>query len=234
MVYVFPTVSDLVDSEELKFAQANGYKIDVLKGYSFNKVDSVFVDYINDLYLIKSNKNNTDVTTRLMAKSLLNNLLGRFGMDYTKPITKICDISKLDKIALSKNIINHREISEGKYLVSFSTKDDFSVANDFGIDILNFLNKYKTMEPSVSHNNVSLPISAAVTAYGRIHISKIKLDILNNYKGNIYYSDTDSIVTNVKLKNEHVSPTQIGLLKLEHEISSAYFISGKTYCFINS
>jgi len=41
-------------------------------------------------------------------------------------------------------------------------------------------------------DNTSIVISAAVTAYARIHISKIKLDILSK-GGKIFYSDTDSI-----------------------------------------
>ena len=55
----------------------------------------------------------------------------------------------------------------------------------------------------------------SLLCYGRIHIKKIKLLILNN-KGIIYYSDTDSIVTNIKLAQEMVSSSDIGKLKLEH------------------
>jgi hypothetical protein len=55
------------------------------------------------------------------------------------------------------------------------------------------------------------------------------LGILNS-GGKIYYSDTDSIVTDLKLGDDLISPTEIGKLKLEHEISRAIFISGKSYC----
>lgn len=44
-----------------------------------------------------------------------------------------------------------------------------------------------------------LLVSAAVNAYGTIHINKLKLHILEKLKGKIYYTDTDSIVTNVQL-----------------------------------
>lgn len=56
-------------------------------------------------------------------------------------------------------------------------------------------------------------ISAAVTAYARVYISKLKLDILKK-GGKIYYSDTDSIVTNIKLPDSLVSAKGLGLLKL--------------------
>lgn len=74
----------------------------------------------------------------------------------------------------------------------------------------------------------SVPISAAVYAYGRIHITPIKLDIFNR-RGSIYYSDTDSIVTDMKLPDNMISNNEIGKLKLEHEVETAIFITGKTY-----
>lgn len=40
-------------SEKLKFAKENGYKITVLKGYSFSKESKVFDNYINKVYNIK-------------------------------------------------------------------------------------------------------------------------------------------------------------------------------------
>lgn len=38
-------------SEELKFAKDHGYKIKVLKGYTFNKESNVFTDYIKCMLL---------------------------------------------------------------------------------------------------------------------------------------------------------------------------------------
>lgn len=55
------------------------------------------------------------------------------------------------------------------------------------------------------------------------------MGILNSW-GKIYYSDTDNIVTDLKLGDDLISPTEIGKLNLEHEISRAKFISGKSYC----
>lgn len=50
--------------------------------------------------------------------------------------------------------------------------------------------------------------------------------------GNIYYSDTDSIVTDIQLPAEYVDEKEIGKLKLEYLVDKGYFISGKTYCLI--
>lgn len=56
------------------------------------------------------------------------------------------------------------------------------------------------------------------------------MDILNK-GGKIYYKDTDSIITNKKLKSSIVGE-KLGQFKLKHRISKGYFISNKTYGFI--
>lgn len=43
-------MNELVDSEELKFASKNGYKIEVLRGYNFNKNKDVFKSYVEEVY----------------------------------------------------------------------------------------------------------------------------------------------------------------------------------------
>ena len=46
----------------------------------------------------------------------------------------------------------------------------------------------------------------------------------------LYYSDIDSIVTDIELSDDLVG-TKMGQFKLEHEISEGFFISNKTYYF---
>lgn len=69
-------------SEQLKYASLNGYKIRVLKGYEFNKVENVFKSYIYSLFDLK--KNHLNITVRETAKLLLNSFLGRFGLDINR------------------------------------------------------------------------------------------------------------------------------------------------------
>ena len=69
----------------------------MLKGYNFNKEYGVFDDYVSDIYKIKANTKN--IVQRNMSKSLLNNLLGRFGIDVSKPITKTVNNEKFDEIS---------------------------------------------------------------------------------------------------------------------------------------
>lgn len=100
------------------------------------------------------------------------------------------------------------------------------------MDITELLNKvkhYKTQWLNVT----SVAISAAITAYAKTHISQLKLTILNQLGGKIYYSDTDSIVTNVKLPEHMIDSNELGKLKLEHLVNRGVFISGKLYAIID-
>ena len=60
---------------------------------------------------------------------------------------------------------------------------------------------------------------------------KIKLNILEK-GGNLYYSDTDSLVINKDFLDKDWLGKEIGKFKLEYEIKEAYFISNKTYCLL--
>lgn len=217
-------------SEELKFAKENGYNISVIQGYSFNRESNVFKEYVDKIYGIKSNPINK--TQKSLAKSLLNNLLGRFGISLDRAITEIVNEERFEIISSMHKVTSYKTISPSNILVSYVPKLDNDIINSHDLDIIKLLPKFKDKEVQ-SLNVSSVAISAAITAYGRIHISKIKLDILK-HKGDIFYSDTDSIVTNIKLDDSMVSPTELGKLKLEHNIDKGIFISGKTYWLSNN
>jgi len=201
----------------------------MLKGYSFDRVPNVFNRYIQSIYEIKSNPINS--TQKSMAKSLLNNLLGRFGIQMDKPTTDIVNFKTLDTISVMKKVMSSESISEGKVLLTYINKLDPEVIYSHNLDYIKIMDKYKDVEVQ-SFDATSVVISAAVTAYARIYISKIKLKIMAN-GGKIFYSDTDSIVTDLKLHESLVNDKDLGKLKLEHEIEKAIFISGKTYCLVN-
>ena len=217
-------------SEELKLAKMNGYKIRVIHGYSFNKVSNVFKRYVDFIYNIKTNPK--DSTQKSMAKSLLNNLLGRFGIKIDKPVTKLVSNKKFELLSLMNKVVSYKSIGINKTLLSYIDKLNPDIIESHNLDIVKLANKYKDHEDSI-FDATSVPISAAITAYGRIHISKIKLLIESqNMGGKVYYSDTDSIVTDIKLPEHMISPKDLGKLKLEHKIDKGIFISVKTYCLI--
>ena len=215
-------------SEELKFAKEQGYNIKVLKGYSFSRESNVFSKYINKVYKIKADPVNA--TQKSMAKSLLNNLLGRFGINFEKPITEVLSEETFQKKMLMYKIVSYKQITENRVLVSYIPSLDYDIITSHGLDYLKIVSKFKDNELRPL-TTTSIVISAAITAYARIHMNKLKLDILKS-GAKIYYSDTDSIITNRELPNSLVSsiaPLEIGKLKLELVLLEAYFVSNKLY-----
>lgn len=175
-------------SEELKFAKENGYIIKVIKGYKFNKVKDVFFNYVNNIYNIKSNPKNK--TQKTIAKSLLNNLLGKFGINMDKAITRVMSDVEFSRRYIRNKIISYKEISFNRILATYVPRLDYDVIKSHDLDFIKVSSKYNDLEMQ-NMDNTSIVISAAVTAYARIHISKIKLDIISK-GGKIFYYDTDS------------------------------------------
>jgi hypothetical protein len=104
--------------------------------------------------------------------------------------------------------------------------------------IILYIVSYLRVEKEMDENDDISPIN------GGIDIENLTLDklILHNEKvdgneiikmgGNIYYSDTDSIVTDIELLPNMVDLKSLGKLKTEHRVIRGYFISAKTYCLI--
>lgn len=188
-------------SEELKYAASCGYKIEVIKGYNFNKIYDVFTDYVKDLYNVKCTTK--DSVEKDIAKRLLNHLLGRFGLNVVKPLTKCVNAKELSLIFSTREIVGKPiPITEDDYWVTYLPHIDQDICEEHGIDYI----KVKNLTPKADleklseFRDVSLSTAAAVTAYARIYMSKIKRDILDK-GGKIYYTDTDSIVTDIPLDN---------------------------------
>lgn len=216
-------------SEQLKFAQENGYKIKVIKGYHFNKIDNIFDTYIKDFYNIKANT--SDSVERDVAKRLLNHLLGRFGLHIYKPDTELVDEKKYNQLNQSKSIDSFVQIRD-MYLVTYENKVSKDICDSFNVEYKNTVVKNLKANQETEHtfDDVSISLASAVTGYARIFIANNKLDVLAR-EGNIYYTDTDSLVTDSLLPKKMVG-NGIGQFELEHILSKGYFINSKTYCLI--
>lgn len=218
---------DDIFSEELKFALGHGYNITVLKGYEFSRNKDVFNSYIYEVFNHKAEAKNP--TQRSIAKSLLNNLLGRFGIDLQKYETKLLNHEEFEYMSHMRDIKGYNTIGSMN-LVSYSTSLNYELIEELDMDLNEVLKSNKDSEVKPQSGS-SVAISAAVTAYARIIITQHKLDILNR-GGEIYYSDTDSIVTNIELPPHLVSNQELGKFKLEYKVKKGIFISGKTYCLV--
>lgn len=162
----------------MKFAQSHGYKIKVLKGYRFNRLKSPFTSYINDVYRVKSHPENDAQKT--MAKSLLNNLLGRFGIKLGSSETHIVSQAQFNKIFSLCKVNSHYDIPNDRALVNYSGKLDADIIKANNIDRIKVAQKVKYQE-SPDITRASIGISAAINPYAGIHMSQIKLDLLLFY-----------------------------------------------------
>jgi hypothetical protein len=77
--------------------------------------------------------------------------------------------------------------------------------------------------------NISIPISAAVTAFARIHKSQFK----NRDDFTLFYTDTDSIDINKPLDPKFIGK-ELGKMKLEHIFEKILFLAPKVYSGITS
>nr|YP_009504235.1 hypothetical protein [Lactifluus hygrophoroides]AWX52960.1 hypothetical protein [Lactifluus hygrophoroides] len=136
----------------------------------------------------------------LIAKILLNSLYGRFGMN---------------EISIRYEILSKEEFKE----TSENLILDFIEFEDHVLVGLKF-------EENEDSSNISIGIAAAITAYSRIFMSKFK----NNPNINLYYTDTDSIYTDLKLDESFIDQKLLGKLKLEYFCEEAVFLAPKIYC----
>lgn len=219
-------------SPQIEYALEHGYKINIRKGYNFNRVSDVFKDYIHTIY---KEKEQTTGAIRLINKFLLNGLLGRFGMHIDKKITSlVSDYDVYMDIITKHSVYDEKKISNDLMLVTHGSEPGKAICEQHGIDYIDVLNNKKgrsnLQEDFNDVRNVSVCVSAAVTGYSSIFMLRIKAYILSQ-GGKIYYTDTDSIVTDIPLPGKYVGE-DLGLFKLEHKIIRGYFISSKLYCII--
>jgi hypothetical protein len=181
-----------------------GYKFKVLRGYTF-KQEYIFSDYVNFLYEMKNNseKNSPDYT---ISKLLLNSLYGRLGMNPEMEINVIVDSTTALKIIEKHVVTNIITFKNGKELISF------------------FEDRPPEDDDTKRSINISIPISLAVTANARVHMSQFK-----TIEGvEVYYSDTDSIDMNKPLDPEFVGK-ELGKMKLEHIFKKVVYLAPKVY-----
>jgi len=129
----------------------------------------------------------------------------------------------LDYLLSTKEIKTFKKINDLNFLITYIPIVNKELCESHNLDylkvILNEKNKKASSNLAV-FKDISIVIASFVTAYARIYMHKIKLTILS-VGGKIYYSDTDSIVTDLTL--ERLSEVlggkigdKLGQLKLEH------------------
>jgi hypothetical protein len=197
-------------SEEIKNCKKWGYKFKIIRGYTFQKMN-IFKRFVEDFYTLKSNSDKNEVIYNI-SKLILNSPYGKFGMSPYKLKHSIIADSELISYLERFDINSVSDLKNGKLLISYKDKLD----NE---------ENFKFNQTS----NVNVAIAAAITAYGRIHMSQFK----NSKLFNLYYSDTDCIDIDANLEAFFVG-TELGKMKLEEIFQKVVYLSPKCYGGINT
>ena len=98
-----------------------------------NRESDVFTAYVEDLFKIKSTT--TNPTEKATTKSLLNNLLGRFGLNIYKGVTKLVNTNSEYYNRLVQTVEITSFIPIGDYaIISYVNKISREVTDSFDID----------------------------------------------------------------------------------------------------
>ena len=198
------TWEDMIFSPEMDNAMKFGYTFEIIWGYTFDS-QVIFKNYVDNLYSLRLKYPKSD-PMNFSGKILLNSLYGRFGMKDNFPNITILDKDFYPEFEYSylDSIIDRIDLGD-YWLIFYENKEEKSV------------------------HNINVAISAAITAYSRIHMSHLKMYCVeNNIK--LYYSDTDSIYVNKPLPEELIDSKILGKLKIEYILNKAIFLAPKVYC----
>jgi hypothetical protein len=194
-------------SEEIKNCIKYGYKFTVIRGYTFDR-KNIFKEYVEMFYNLKQQSDKNDPMYTI-SKLFLNSLYGKFGMNPDKPLHKIVDSNELEDLTSNLDIISFLQLKNNKMFITYK-------------------NSNENEEDNYNSLNINVSIAAAVTAYGRIHMSQFK----NSNKFELYYSDTDSMDISEPLDNSMVGNC-LGKMKLEYVFKDAVYLAPKVYGCVN-
>lgn len=213
-------------SEEISYAMKFGYKFKILKALKYDKA-ILFHDFVSDMYKyrLKYGKNSS---LGISVKLLMNSLYGRFGMKLESTKTELVSYEKYKSLLCIYDIHQPVEINN-RYFINYKNTPNLVKVRDCYLDRVITKKEFDDYKNAAINNSVSVNssvcIAAAVTAYARILMYKYKIEC----KGEIYYTDTDSIFSSVEISKEYVSDSDLGKLKLEGLVEEAYFVAPKSY-----
>lgn len=198
----------VLTTPELNYCIMNDWIVAVNKVTVYEQ-DFIFTAYVDDLYNMRKRfkEENNDVYAEI-CKLMLNSLYGRFGIRSRSIVPLDTEIELLDGIDF---VCGYKDKKiKGVYHIG----DKFYTEIDAG-----------------EGDNSFPAIASTVTGYARMYLwSLIEIAGLEN----VYYTDTDSLITNeegYKRLLPFVNPTELGYLKLEGIANYLQIRSRKDYTF---
>lgn len=98
----------------------------------------MFNDFITNLY---NKKRDSTGFLKLIYKQILNNFLGRFGLNFFKPITETVDKKKRDLILATRDVYSELFLVKNKILITYNPIISKEKCLEHGLDILKILEK---------------------------------------------------------------------------------------------
>lgn len=185
--------------------------IDIEKVHTIAIYESapIFTEYIDYFYRKREEaKKRGDKFNSTMYKLFMNSLYGKFGQKVRE-----VNISFTEDYDPNIYMLIHEDI-------------DGSITKTYMIEGL----ALQYGETMIGYDS-AVAIASFVTAYARVYLHQL-IDIAG--EENVYYVDTDSLITNTKgLENlkEYIDEYTLGKLKVEGNTESAEFIAPKHYRF---
>lgn len=178
----------IISTEEIRYSVENdiGYEYKFELIYNYEKKERYFDDIIDELYEMKLRaQKDGNKALRSIGKIIINSVYGFFGINYHK---RDQNILVKEKNTVNKDQPQKTNSKIAGYLMSQKLKDYKKIGK---YDLYSIEDKIK-----VSCANVG--IASMVTSYARIELYKLLKD-LKDAGGNIFYMDTDSVITDYNI-----------------------------------
>ena len=202
--YAEKWVESIITTEEIRYSLKKrlGYQYEYIKVYNYKKNARYFKKSVDELYKMKLDaQKDNNKALRSIAKIIINSLYGFFGIRYKdREQTKIIKEKNTKSKNSYKTAEDNRENRLTGYLFSQKLKDYQQIGK---YDV------YKVVD-SIKANFANVGIASMVTSYARLELYKLLTDI-KGVGGNIYYMDTDSVVTDYNIYgDERLSKKWVG------------------------
>ncbi|KAI0997898.1 hypothetical protein K3495_g10292 [Podosphaera aphanis] len=162
----------------------------------------------------------------------MNSNIGKYSMNPFKERSELVSRKQFFFILARYIVSKQVKISDDLYYVSYEKVLDKATCIKSGLDYINELNTLNVDEHRGKTKSdidfESISTGAGILSYARIYMAKAMLYVIQN-AGTIYYTDTDSLVIDIKLPESMTDPKKLGLFKLEVEVKEGYFLAEKVY-----
>lgn len=214
LVYPVGTFEVNLPIDEIKLVTKVGGGYEIIEGYYWEYAGNYFGDYVD--YYFKQKNKNKGKPLYLVSKLFLNSLYGKLAQRRDFREITLTPPKSID------------ELIDKEYEIIWSKSGDLEIdlSGDLVIDP-NDTNLFSFKSESKSKITL-LHLGLHVTSYARVLLFNLMHEVISQ-GGEIYYCDTDSLITDIKVDTSKA----LGKLDLENKgngrIKVGYFISPKLY-----